>query len=68
MSIFLHNLTKNIFNETDIGDFVETLEKGDKIMYTESGNALIEPFMNLDKWTRNQLYESFYEFHGESYL
>lgn len=40
---FLHNITKQMFNITNEVDFIENLDEGDVLMYTESGNAILHP-------------------------
>ena len=41
ISYWFHNITKGIYNESDLGDFVECVDDGDIIKFTENGNALI---------------------------
>ena len=43
MSVFYHNITKKLFNITDQVDFIESLDEGDVVMYTEAGNAILHP-------------------------
>ena len=65
--IFLHNITKQIFNETDIDDFVCGLDADDLIKFTEPGNALIKDFSELDKYTKEQIFETYLEYTGNIY-
>ena len=39
--IFYHNLSKNIVNESERMDFMETYDNGDVIYKSEAGNALL---------------------------
>ena len=38
---YWHNISKNIYNENDLGDFVDECEKGDVIKFTDRGSAII---------------------------
>lgn len=40
--IFYHNLTQEKFNETELIDFMDDYENGDRIVKTEAGCALLE--------------------------
>ena len=50
ISYWFHNITKGIYNESDLEDFVETVDDGDIIKFTENGNALIRDFHELTKY------------------
>lgn len=41
MKIYYHNITKLILNESDLIDFMDSYEDGDKVFKSESGNACI---------------------------
>lgn len=38
---FWHNITKDIYNEPTLAEFVETVEHGDTIQFSRAGNALL---------------------------
>ncbi len=41
MRTWYHNITKQVFNESDLDDFFEEYTEGDKIMQSEDGCAII---------------------------
>ena len=43
MKTWYHNITKQIFNESDLDDFFEDYDEGDVIMKSEDGCAIINP-------------------------
>lgn len=39
--IYYHNISKNIYNESDLGDFLSYYCNGDIIKFSKSGNSLV---------------------------
>ena len=40
-TIFFHNITKDILNEREFSDFINSYEEGDAIFTSEGGSAII---------------------------
>lgn len=59
--IFLHNITKNWYNETELIEAVENSEKGDLIKYTISGDAQIYDLKTLISINKNDIKHLFIE-------
>jgi hypothetical protein len=69
ISYWFHNITKNIYNESDLGDFVESVEVGDVIKFTENGRSIIFDFHFTNKYEEGCDYsgirEEFFEAWGK---
>lgn len=74
--IYWHNVTKQIWNENDLGDFVEgNIDHGDDIRFSIRGNAIIYSLNQLEqdedyqefKWVKDQFIEYFKEFYEEEF-
>ena len=50
ISYWFHNITKGIYNESHLDDFIECVDEGDVIKFTENGNALIRDLYELTKY------------------
>lgn len=58
MKLYYHNVTKGIYNETDLGDLKDNYSDGDTIVSTQSGNAIVT---ELSKTEVKRLFESLSE-------
>ncbi len=58
--IFYHNITKQLFNITDIDDLLAESKSGDLIMFSESGNALIQPLDGQKRYILNNYKQNHY--------
>jgi hypothetical protein len=50
ISYWFHNITKGIYNESHLDDFIECIDDGDIIKFTENGNALIRDLFEITKY------------------
>lgn len=50
ISYWFHNVTKGIYNESDLDDFIECVDNGDVIKFTENGNSLIRDLYEITKY------------------
>lgn len=48
MKKYYHNITQEKFNETEIVDLVELMNEGDLILWSESGNALLNKLTEVE--------------------
>jgi hypothetical protein len=55
---FLHNITKQFFNETDIEEFVFRSSKDDVIVFTVAGDACIN-YVHDDKDLNDEIQAEF---------
>lgn len=62
MKIYYHNINKDILNETDSIEFIESYDDGDKVYKSEAGNACISP---LTEKEINDLKKEYRDFNAE---
>lgn len=72
ISYWFHNITKGIYNESDIDDFIECIDDGDIIKFTENGNALVRDLFEITKYEdpsdhediRKEIFEKYHAYVG----
>lgn len=52
MATFYHNPTKQVYNETDLSDFLDKYNPGDTVLTTKSGSSLVHQVSQdvIDSW------------------
>lgn len=72
---YWHNVSQDIYNENDLGDFVDQCKKGDVIKFTDRGSAIVYDLKTLKEddfkeyqYVRDNFLESFRKAKGKDFF
>jgi len=57
---YYHNISKGLYNETEVVDFIEEYDEGDILLSTEAGNALVTPVTSAELSDLRRIYDEYH--------